>query len=181
MSLIKMFLLFIKIGAILIGGGYVILPILKSEFVDKHKLITEEELVNYFAISQSLPGIVATNIAIFVGYKLKRSLGAILAVCGLTFVPFWTIVLLASIIKEFAETDYLQGIFWGVAIGVTVLLISATKEFWEKSIIDTPSFLLFLFMFIVLIKTSTSPAIIIVSAGILGITIKLITSKGVQK
>ena len=105
MSLFRLFLLFVKIGAILLGGGYVILPVMKSEFVEKHKLISEDDLINYFAISQSLPGIIAANISIFVGYKLRRTIGAIAAVIGVTFAPFWSIVLLASIISKYLHTD----------------------------------------------------------------------------
>ena len=84
MSLLRLFLLFVKIGAILLGGGYVILPVMKAEFVEKNKLISEDDLIDYFAISQSLPGIIAANISIFVGYKLRRTIGAIIAVIGVT-------------------------------------------------------------------------------------------------
>lgn len=178
MNLFNLFLLFIKIGAILLGGGYVILPILKSEFVDKHKLITEEELVDYFAISQSLPGLVATNISIFVGYKLKKTPGAILAVVGVTVAPFWTIVLLASILSKLANLDIMQGIFWGVGIGVLVLLLNATKEIWEKAIVDKFSLILFGGLFIILLTTNISPAIVIVSSALFGILYKSIASKG---
>ena len=178
MSLLKLFLLFVKIGAILLGGGYVILPILKSEFVEKHNLITEEELVNYFAISQSLPGLVATNIAIFVGHKLKRTRGAVLAVLGLTFAPFWTIILLASVLAKVVNADYMQGIFWGVAIGVLVLLINATREIWEKAIIDNFSFFLFFALFAILMLTPISPAIVVVLAAFLGILYKSLVRRG---
>ena len=66
-SLLKLYLIFLKIGAILLGGGYVILPILMNEFVEKRNLVSKDELVDYFALSQSLPGIIAANISMFVG------------------------------------------------------------------------------------------------------------------
>lgn len=71
MSLFKLFLIFVKIGAILLGGGYVILPIMTSEFVDKRNLVSHDDLINYFALAQSLPGIIAANISMFIGYKLR--------------------------------------------------------------------------------------------------------------
>lgn len=177
MSLLKLFILFVKIGAILLGGGYVILPILKSEFVEKHQLISEEDLINYFAISQSLPGIIAANISIFVGYKLFNLKGAIIAVLGIVFTPFWTIVLLASILSKITHTEIAQGVFWGIGIGVIVLLFSATKEIWQKSIIDAFSFLLFLFALLALTFSTISPAIIIISSAIMGIVYKIIIKK----
>ena len=69
--LVNIFLTFLKVGIILLGGGYVILPILQSEIVEKKNWLTSEELIDYYAISQSLPGLIAINISIFVGYKVR--------------------------------------------------------------------------------------------------------------
>ena len=71
LSLINLYFIFVRIGAILIGGGYVILPIVKNEFVDRRELIEKDDLVNFFTLSQSLPGIIAANISMFIGYKLR--------------------------------------------------------------------------------------------------------------
>ena len=79
MSLLKLYLLFFKIGLILIGGGYVVLPILKQELVKTRNLLSEDELVDYYAISQSLPGLIAINVSLFIGYKLKNKLGAFIS------------------------------------------------------------------------------------------------------
>ena len=78
-SLTKLFIIFVKIGAILLGGGYVILPILINEFVEKRKLISHDDLIDYFALSQSLPGIIAANISMFIGYKLRGIIGLLIA------------------------------------------------------------------------------------------------------
>lgn len=177
MSLFKLFLLFVKIGAILLGGGYVILPILKSEFVEKQKLITEDELVEYFAISQSLPGIIAANISIFVGYKLHKVFGAIVAVVGVMFAPFWTIVLLASVIAKYAETDIMQGIFWGVGIGVMILLVSATREIWLKAIIDKFALGLFILLLLGMLCWQLSPVIVILTGALMGVLRNLFLRK----
>jgi len=177
MSLFKLFLLFVKIGAILLGGGYVILPILKSEFVDKYKLITEDELVEYFAISQSLPGIIAANISIFVGYKLHKFFGAIVAVIGVMFAPFWTIVLLASVIAKYAETNIMQGVFWGVGIGVMILLISATREIWSKAVVDKFTLGLFAILLVGMIYWQFSPVIVVLIGAFSGILYNLFLRK----
>ena len=88
MSLFSLFLVFVKIGAILLGGGYVILPIMTSEFVDKRKLVSHDDIIDYFALAQSLPGIIAANMSMFIGYKLRGKLGTIVAMIGVTFIPF---------------------------------------------------------------------------------------------
>ena len=105
MSLFKLFLIFVKIGAILLGGGYVILPILQNEFVEKRNLISQDELVDYFALSQTLPGIVAANISMFIGYKLKGKWGALAGMLGIISVPFIIIILLASVLSFFTENQ----------------------------------------------------------------------------
>ena len=97
-SLLKLYFIFVKIGAILLGGGYVILPIMLSEFSEKRNLVSKEEIIDYFALSQSLPGIIAANISMFVGYKIAGKIGSILGMLGIITVPFLIIIILASIL-----------------------------------------------------------------------------------
>lgn len=133
MSLFKLFLIFVKIGAILLGGGYVILPIMTSEFVEKRNLVTHDDMIDYFALSQSLPGIIAANISMFIGYKLRGKWGAIVAMIGVTFVPFWCIVLLASVLGTLVNNSYVQGALWGVGVAVIALIMLTVREMWQKS------------------------------------------------
>lgn len=177
MSLFRLFLLFVKIGAILLGGGYVILPVMKSEFVEKNNLISEDELIDYFAISQSLPGIIAANISIFVGYKLRRTLGALVAVIGVTFAPFWSIILLAVIISKYLQTDFMQGLFWGVGVGVMVLMISASREMWAKAFSDKFAYLLFVLALSCILFFNISPALIVISSALIAVIYKSIIRK----
>ena len=181
MSLFRLFLLFVKIGAILLGGGYVILPVMKAEFVEKNKLISEDDLVDYFSISQSLPGIIAANISIFVGYKLRRTIGAIVAVIGVTFAPFWSIVLLASLIGRYLHTTVMQGIFWGVGIGVMVLMISATREMWAKAFEDKFAYLIFAAGLGVMLFTKISPVWVVISSAVIGVIYKRLTSGRIKE
>ena len=105
-SFLNLFLIFVKIGAILLGGGYVILPILTNEFVEKRKLVNHDELLDYFALSQSLPGIIAANISMFVGYKLRGKIGAIIAMLGVITVPFIIIILLIFCYCQLFGVDF---------------------------------------------------------------------------
>jgi chromate transporter len=179
-SLLKLFLIFIKIGAILLGGGYVILPIMQSEFSEKRKLVTQEELVNYFALSQSLPGIVAANISMFVGYKLMGKKGAVAGMLGIIFVPFWCIIFLASVLGLFLNNTYLQGAMWGVGVAVTALILLTARELWQNSKRDMFFHSIFLLSLIALLLFKFSPVQTILIFSVIGVLIKGVNSKGVN-
>ena len=154
------------------GGGYVILPLLQSELVEKKKWINSDELCEYYALAQSIPGIIAANTSIFVGYKLKKQLGAIAAILGIITPAFLSIIVLASLLREIVQYNFIQSIFWGVGIGVIILLFLAVKEMWAKSITDRFTCVVFLAAFILSANFKISPAIIIVLAIISGIIYK---------
>lgn len=177
-SLLKLFLIFVKVGAILLGGGYVILPILMNEFVEKQKLIKQDELVDYFALSQSLPGIIAANISMFVGYKLRGKLGSVIAMFGIVFVPFWIIVLLASILNSLTSNTYIQGVLWGVGIAVVALILLTVREMWQKSRRDFFFYFIFVSSLISLLFFDFSPIKSILAFTVLGLIYKrLVTPK----
>ena len=99
-TLYQIFKTFFKVGTLLLGGGYVILPLLQSELVDKKNWISDDELCEYYALSQSIPGIIAANTAIFTGYRLRGTLGAITATLGIVTPAFISIILVARILEE---------------------------------------------------------------------------------
>ncbi len=107
---------------------------LTSELVDKKKWITSEELCEFYALGASLPGIIAANTAIFTGRKLLGTKGAIAATVGMVLPAFLAIVLFASILSELITKPSIQHIFWGVGIGVIVLLFLAVKEMWKNQL-----------------------------------------------
>ncbi len=181
MSLFKLFLIFVKIGAILLGGGYVILPIMQNEFVDKHHLISREELINYFAISQSLPGIVAANISMFVGYKLMGKSGALAGMFGIIFVPFWCIILLASVLSLFLNNIHVLGVMWGIGVAVVALILLTTRELWHNSKRDLFFHTIFILALVALLIFKSSPVQTILFFSVLGVLYKALTRKGVSK
>ena len=156
-SLLNLFFIFTKVGAILLGGGYVILPILINEFVEKRKLVDREELINYFAISQSLPGIIAANISMFIGYKLRGKLGALTAMLGIVFIPFFTIILLASILVELTNNEYVKEAMWGIGIAVIALIILTVREMWQNSNKDLFFYSIFTLALLALLYLGLSP------------------------
>ena len=177
MSLFKLFLIYVKIGAILLGGGYVILPIMTSEFVEKRNLVSHEDLVDYFALAQSLPGIIAANMSMFIGYKLKGKWGAIVAMAGVTFVPFWSIVLLASILGALTQNSYVLGALWGVGISVIALIMLTVREMWNKSNKNVYFYTIFLLTLFSLLVFKLSAIQSIVLFTLLGVLYKRLTLK----
>lgn len=161
---------FFKVGTLLLGGGYVILPLLTSELVEKKNWITSDELCEFYAIGASLPGIIAANTAIFTGRKLLGTKGAVAATVGMVLPAFLAIVLLATILSEIINLPTTQHIFWGVGIGVIVLLFLAVKEMWKKSVNDKFSLTVYIVCTILALTRKVPLALIIVGALVCGIT-----------
>lgn len=151
------------------GGGYVILPLLSAELVDKKHWITSEELTEFYALSSSLPGVIAINTSIFTGRKLAGSKGAIAAILGIVLPSFLAIVILATALNKIIHFKCIQDLFWGVGIGVITLLFLAVKEMWNKCITDKFSTIIYLGCLFTALVSKISPAWIVITALILGI------------
>ena len=177
MSLFKLFLIYVKIGAILLGGGYVILPIMTNEFVDKRNLVSHDDLIDYFALAQSLPGIIAANMSMFIGYKLKGKWGALVAMIGVTFIPFWTIVLLASVLGALTQNSYVVGALWGVGISVIALIMLTVREMWNKSTKNIFFYTIFFLTLISLLIFKLSPIQSILLFTLIGVGFKRLNLK----
>lgn len=168
-TIYQIFKTFFKVGTLLLGGGYVILPLLQSELVDKLNWIEDDELCEYYALGQSIPGIIAANVSIFVGYKLRGIRGALAAITGITLPAFVAIVILARIMVEVVNLKFIQSIFWGVGIGVLMLIFLAVKEVWKKSVVDKFSCWIFFITFILSTCFKAPPAVLIVFAIFIGL------------
>ena len=165
-SLLNIFKAFFKIGVILLGGGYVIVPVMMDELVKKRDWLTDDEVCNYYCVCQCLPGIIAINMSILVGYKLKKIFGAITALFAMVLSPFISII--AHIIHRVSDIPFIDSIFYGVNISVIVLIYLAIKDIWKKSITDKLT--LFWFIFILALSIfKISPVILILTSIALGI------------
>ena len=165
----QIFKTFFKVGTLLLGGGYVILPLLQAELVDKRQWIEDEELCEYFALGQSIPGIIAANVSLFVGYHLRKFWGALAAIIGIILPAFIAILVLATIVEEITGLKFIQHIFWGVSIGVLMLIFLAIKEVWKKSVVDKFSCWIFFITFILSTCLKAPPATLIILAIIIGL------------
>ena len=96
---LELFWAFFQIGALTFGGGYAMLPMIQKEIVEKHNWATDDEIIDYFAIGQLTPGVIAVNTATFVGYKTKGTLGGIIATLGVVTPSVMIITIIAASLK----------------------------------------------------------------------------------
>lgn len=168
-KLIDIFWLFVKLGSLIFGGGIVILPLLEKEAVKKRNWLTSEELVEFYAISQIIPGINIPDVSMFIGYKLRGKAGALIAGLGIVSVPFILIVSLSLFLNAISNNEFVKSAFWGVEVATIIILINAVRTIWKRSIVDKFTFLLFFIIFLLTVFTDFSPVWIIFFTVLLGI------------
>lgn len=173
-ELMDLFLTFCRIGGFTFGGGYAMLPMLQKEVVESRHWATEDELLDYFAIGQCTPGIIAVNTATFVGYKTKGILGAIFATAGVVFPSFVIVTIIAAFLNNFSELLIVQHAFSAIRVAVGVLITNAVMKMWKTTVIDKICGVIAIGAFLVSIIVSPSPILIVLIGAILGIIIPVI-------
>ena len=171
-KLLKIFLIFLKIGSFTFGGGYAMLPIIKRELVDNLGWIKEKDIYNYYAIGQSTPGIIAVNTATMTGYNLQGVKGALAATTGFIMPSLIIITLIASFFKRFQEINTFQHAFAAIQIAVVALIIDIVIKMWQKSDKSKFSLLLFLLAFLLLVLFDISPVFVILGSAGAGVLIQ---------
>ena len=168
----QLFLTFAKVGVMTFGGGMAMLPILQREVVEDKGWATDEELVDYFAIGQCTPGIIAVNTATFVGQKQAGILGGIAATLGIVFPSLVIITALAGVINSFSHLAGVQHAFAGIRVCVCVLIFNAVVKLLKGSVKDWPAALIFAAVLAAALLTDLSPVIFVAVAAALGIVIQ---------
>ena len=177
-ELLELFLAFARIGGLTFGGGYAMLPMLQREVVENKGWATEAELMDYYAVGQCIPGVIAVNTAVFVGNKVKGLIGAIAASLGVVAPSLVIIVAIAAFIQSFSELEIVQNAFAGIRVAVCVLIFTAVVKLFKKAIIDKFTFALFAVVFLLSIFLDISPIIFVVAAAVLGIIVHVFFLKG---
>ena len=156
-ELLDMFLTFARIGGFTFGGGYAMLPMLQKEVVNGRHWATDEELMDYYAIGQCTPGIIAVNTATFVGYKNRGIPGAIAATLGVIAPSLVIIMIIAAFISNFIELSAVSSAFAGIRACVCVLIGSAVVKLAKKSLVDKGAIAIAAVVFVLSLFTSVSP------------------------
>lgn len=167
-----------KVGILTFGGGYAMLPILQRELCEKRGWTTAEELMDYYAIGQCTPGIIAVNTATFVGNKQKGLLGGIAATFGIITPSLLVITLVAAFLQSFAHLKVVADAFAGIRVCVCVLIFNSVLKLFKNSAVDRATTLIFAVVLLLSAFTNLSPIIFILLSAGAGIVIK---SLGVSK
>lgn len=153
-SLLNLYFSFAKIGTFTIGGGLAMMPMMQAELIEKRKWITDEELIDYYAVGQSTPGIVAVNVATFVGYKQMGIIGGIFATLGMVTPSLVIIMILAGLINSINDFPIIQKALKGINVAVAALLTSTIINFMKKTIkkFTNAIFMLISFLLVFVLK-----------------------------
>lgn len=174
---LELFWSFFKIGGMTFGGGLTMLPMLEHELVQKKEWVSEEELLDCYAIGQCTPGIIAVNTATFVGYKKNKISGGIFATLGMIFPSILIITIIAMFLKNFMDNIWFQHALQGVRGVVCALLCNTVINLCKKSLKNLFTELVFLAVLLLGFFTKIPTIILVLLAAAAGIIADLIKEK----
>ena len=185
--LVDLYLTFTKIGGMMFGGGYAMLPILQREVVDNKKWATAEQLADYYAVGQCTPGVIAVNTATFIGSQQAGITGGIAATLGVVTLPSILILIIAAFLSSFMDSVMVAHAFNGIRACVTALILASVIKLFKGSVKDWPTRIIYITVlalaaagnFMVaperLIKVweiITSPVFLVIISGVAGLVIR---------
>ena len=168
----NLFFTFAKIGAVTFGGGYAMLPILQRDIVSARHWATDEELMDYFAVGQCTPGIIAVNTATFIGQKRAGIAGGIAATLGIICPSLVIISLIAALIANFAYIPWVKNAFAGIQVCVCVLIFNAVMKLLKKAVTDRRTVFIFALVLAGGVVFNLSPVWFVIFSAFAGIGLK---------
>ncbi len=177
MKLLSLFLSFAKVGVMTFGGGYAMIPILEREIVENRKWASSEELMDYYAVGQCTPGVIAVNTATFIGYRVAGPAGGVAATLGVVFPSVVIICLIAGILTNFADIPAVKSAFTAIRVCVCVLIFNAVVKLWKGAVKDKAGLVLFLIVFVLSLFFDISPVVFVLFCALAGV---VLTRTGVR-
>lgn len=165
----QLFFTFLKMGMFTFGGGYAMLPILESEVVQKKGWISMEEMMDFYALGQVFPGIIALNMANFIGYRQRGRRGALAAVSGFVLPSIIIIFIIYNFIRNFSDLEIVQHAFVGIRLAVGALILNTIIKMIKKGVVDALTLVLCAVCFVMLFVFKLHPVIPIVSGALVGL------------
>lgn len=187
--LIDLYLTFTKIGGMMFGGGYAMLPILQREIVENKEWATSEQLTDYYAVGQCTPGVIAVNTATFIGAKQAGIAGGIVATLGVVTIPAVLILIIAAFLSSFMDSVIVAHAFNGIRACVTALILVSVIKLFKGAVRDWPTRIIYIAVLALAAagnflaapenlahvwNTITSPVFLVVISGISGFAIRSI-------
>lgn len=181
-SLVKdlkdLFVSFLRIGALTFGGGYAMMPILQREVVEKKHIADMDEIMDWYAMGQCLPGIIMVNTAVFTGNKKRGCLGGAVAAIAAALPSLIIITVIAAVLSNFADIPAVRNAFAGIRVCVCVLVLNAVVTLWKKAVVDKKCLAIFLIVALLSLFFSVSPILLVLVSAAAGLVIKLMEVRG---
>ena len=175
------FVTFAKVGIMTFGGGYAMLPMLEREVVNRKKWATNEEIMNYFAVGQCTPGVIAVNTATFIGYKQRGIAGGVFATLGVVFPSVVIITIIAAFIQNFADLPVVTHAFAGVRAVVAVLVVDAVIKFFKAGCKDWFGVVVAVLAFIIAGILGISSVYVVIGALVVGLIAGLTFRRNIKE
>ena len=166
--LVSLFLTFLKIGTFSFGGGYAMIPIIEEEVVNKHQWVSKEDMLDLIAIAQSCPGVFAINISIFIGYKLRKTRGALVTALGTALPSFLIILAIAIFFHQFEDNKVVAAMFRGIRPAVVALIAVPTFNLAKSAHLNRYTLWIPIVSALAIWLLGVSPIWIIILAGVGG-------------
>lgn len=173
-----LFATFFKIGAFTFGGGYAMIPLIQKEAVERHKWVTDDDILEIIAIAESTPGPIAINSATFVGYRTAGFLGAFCATLGVVLPSFCIILAISYVLQQFQDIQAVQYAFNGIRAGVLALLFKALWSMYQKSPKGWASYVVMAAAFVLTAFLKVNVLLVIVACGVFGLVTALLAERG---
>lgn len=174
----ELFCTFFRMGAFTFGGGYAMLPMIEKEVVEKKGWATSQEVMDYFAMGQCTPGVIAVNTSTFIGYKRKGAKGGVVATAGFIMPSLIIIMIIAACLGNFSHLKVVQSAFWGIRACVCVLMINSIQKMIKGGVVDVLTGIIFVGSFLGMVFVINNPVIYVIIGAVLGLLLCKSIGKG---
>lgn len=174
---LTLFLTFLRIGAFTFGGGYAMIPLIQRETVEKHKWISDDDILEIIAIAESTPGPIAINSATFVGYKVAGFWGSFCATFGVVLPSYIIISIISLLLQQFHDIQAVRYAFFGIRAGVLALILKSLWTMFRKIKMSVIPYIIMAASFILAAFTEINVLFIIAGSAVFGIVTSLITER----
>ena len=176
-TLFELFITFAKVGAMTFGGGYAMLPMLKRELADKKGWVTDDELLDYYAVGQCTPGVIAVNTATFIGHKKKGIAGGIAATLGVISPSIVIILVIAALLAGFGDNVYVKHAFRGISVSVCAMVTVTVYKLINKSVKGYLHMVIMLASFACVAMLGASPVYAVLASASCGVLVYAVKTK----
>ncbi|WP_213973901.1 chromate transporter [Tepidanaerobacter acetatoxydans] len=169
--LIELFATFFKIGSFTFGGGYAMIPLIEREVVENKKWVTSDEVIDVFAVAQSMPGAIAINSSTFIGYKIAGKRGAIIATAGVILPSLLIITVIAMFFSKVQDSPIVKAVFSGIRPAIVALILTAAIKVSKTSIVDKIGLVLAVLAVILVVVFDVQAIVVILGGAAVGLGI----------